>query len=68
MTSTTRRWFATLLSLTLVGGLILVTPVLSLGQEKHKISWSAKAEDAKYLFLHRLDIPDISEHRPLCQR
>jgi hypothetical protein len=62
MTSTTRRWFATLWSLSLVGALILVTPAPGLGQERHKISWSVKAENYKYTFQHNLDIPDITGH------
>ena len=62
MTSITRSSFATVLSLSLVGGLILVTPAPSFGQEKHKISWSAKAENTKYTFQHTFEIPDISGH------
>jgi hypothetical protein len=60
MTNTTRGWFATVLSLSLVGGLMLVTPGASFGQEKHKVSWSTG--NTKYTFQHNLDIPDIAGH------
>src|SRR5207247_3527810 len=52
----------TVLSLSLVVGLILVTPAPSLGQERYKISYAAKAENTKYTFQHGLEIPDTQGH------
>src|SRR3989441_1989978 len=54
--------FVTVLAVALLGGFIVLTSGTSFGQEKHKISWSTKAENTKYTFQHNLDIPDIAGH------
>jgi hypothetical protein len=50
-------------ALALVAGLILVVSDTSFAQEKKKISWTTKAENTKFSYLHRLDIPDMPGHR-----
>ena len=62
MTSNTHSTLATMIALSLVGGLALLAPAQSLGQEKQKISWSAKAENTKYTFQHTLEIADVPGH------
>jgi hypothetical protein len=47
---------------TLAGALILGGADTALGQEKHKISWTAKAENTKFTFQHTLELPDIPGH------
>src|SRR2546428_2936482 len=53
--------FVTVLAVAL-GGFIVLPSDTSFGQEKHKISWSAKPENTKTTFRHRLEIPDILGH------
>src|SRR3989442_8663024 len=53
--------FVTVLAVA-VGGFIVLASGTSFGQEKHKISWSAKPENTKTAFRHRLEIPDILGH------
>jgi len=62
MTSNTHSTLATMIALSLVGGLALLAPAQSLAQEKYKISYSTKAENTKYTFQHGLEIPDIPGH------
>ena len=62
MTSITRSSFATVFALSLVGGLVLLAPVQSSAQEKHKLSWSTRPENTKVTFQHTLEIPDVPSH------
>src|SRR2546425_8777226 len=45
-----------------LGGFIVLASGTSFAQEKHKISWSAKPENTKTTFRHRLEIPDMLGH------
>jgi len=54
--------FVTVLAVALLGGFIVLASDTSFGQEKHKISWSAKPENTKTTFRHRLEIPDMLGH------
>jgi hypothetical protein len=51
-----------LIGLALIGTSLLVATDGTFAQEKKKVSWSAKAENAKYTFQHSFEIPDISGH------
>ena len=62
MIRTTRRGFATVFALSLVGGLVLLAPAQSLAQEKHKLAWSARPENTKFTYQHQLEIPDTPGH------
>ena len=53
--------FVAVLGLSVVFGFILLAGN-SFGQEKHKISWSAKAEHTKFAFRQRFEIPDMPGH------
>ncbi len=53
MIRTTRRGFATVFALSLVGGLVLLAPAQSLAQEKHKLAWSARPENTKFTWPRR---------------
>src|SRR2546426_8624881 len=53
--------FVTVLAVAL-GGFIVLASGTSFAQEKHKISWSAKPENTKTTFRHRLEIPDMLGH------
>jgi len=51
-----------LIGLALIATFLLVATDSTFAQEKHKISWTAKAEHTKYTFQHSFEIPDISGH------
>src|SRR2546425_12862923 len=53
--------FVTVLAVAL-GGFIVLASGTSFAQEKHKISWSAKPENTKTTFRHRLEIPNMLGH------
>ena len=53
--------FVTVLAVAL-GGFTVLASGTSFAQEKHKISYSTKAENTKYTFQHGLEIPDIPGH------
>jgi len=50
-----------LIGLALIATFLLVATDSTFAQEKHKISWTAKAEHTKYTFQHSFEIPDISD-------
>src|SRR5439155_15870092 len=54
--------FVTVLAVALLGGFGVLTSGTTFGQEKHKISWTAKAEHTKFPFRQRFEIPDIPGH------
>jgi len=51
-----------LIGLALIATFLLIATDSTFAQEKHKISWTAKAEHTKYTFQHSFEIPDISGH------
>ena len=54
--------FTAVLALSLIAGLMLLAPTQSLAQEKHKLSWSVRAENTQYTVQHGLDIADMPGH------
>jgi len=54
---------ATVLVAALLAAMVLVGSDTAVGQEKKKISWTAKAENTKVTFRQVFDIPDMPGHR-----
>jgi len=56
--------FVTVPAVMLLGSLMFLASGtnISFGQDRHKISWSAKPENTKYTFQHGLEIPNIQGH------
>jgi len=57
-----RAYVMTLVALCLAVGLILFVPAGGSAQEKHKLSWSVRAENVKFTLVGRLEIPDMPGH------
>ena len=54
--------FVAALVVALLGTFIVLASGTSFGQDRHKISWTAKAEHTKFPFRQRFEIPDIPGH------
>lgn len=50
------------LILAVAGALVLICPDVSVGQEKHKVTWSSRPENTKFTVNHALEIPDAPRH------